>query len=474
MDTCMASNKQGNIANFTPTKRFFVDMLTRDIDLEDAILDLLDNCLDGVARSQKKNPDEINYQGYEVNISFDKKHFIIEDNCGGIPSDSAEYAFRMGRPSDAPDEKLATVGVYGIGMKRSIFKMGQYCEIETQHSVEDAFKVVIEESWLASDKDWEIPMQKTLSMDDDLGTKITIKKLHKSVSDEFSSKAFSTKLTNKVVYAYSYIINKGFSVKINGAKINPNPINLRYEDIETAGRSIQPYIYKATIDDVEVKLIVGFNAPLVTDDIVEQEKKSPTRKTENAGWTIVCNDRIVVYRDKTELTGWGTDFARYHTQFIGISGIVYFKSNYPEKLPITTTKRGIDTGSRLFLKIRKHIIEGTKIFIDYTNKWKGNELIKKSNERLQSSKEASPLEIIEKFQSNEDKWTKVQNRKDEIKFRPELPVPESVLEKAKKLSFSRKSEDIELVADYLSLDEGYTPTDVGEACFDFVYKEALK
>ena len=34
-----------------PVKSFFVYMLTRDIRLEDAILDLLDNCVDGILRS---------------------------------------------------------------------------------------------------------------------------------------------------------------------------------------------------------------------------------------------------------------------------------------------------------------------------------------------------------------------------------------------------------------------------------------
>lgn len=31
-----------------PVKSFFVEMLTRDIALDDAILDLLDNCVDGI------------------------------------------------------------------------------------------------------------------------------------------------------------------------------------------------------------------------------------------------------------------------------------------------------------------------------------------------------------------------------------------------------------------------------------------
>ncbi len=33
-------------------KDFFVSMLTRDIDLQDAILDLLDNCVDGAIRTR--------------------------------------------------------------------------------------------------------------------------------------------------------------------------------------------------------------------------------------------------------------------------------------------------------------------------------------------------------------------------------------------------------------------------------------
>ena len=49
--------KNEGTASFKPTKRFFVEMLTRDIDLEDAILDLLDNCLDGVSRSSQSKDD---------------------------------------------------------------------------------------------------------------------------------------------------------------------------------------------------------------------------------------------------------------------------------------------------------------------------------------------------------------------------------------------------------------------------------
>lgn len=465
----MAENKP-LVADFTPTKRFFVEMLTRDIDLEDAILDLLDNCLDGVARSQRKNPEDIDYKGYWVKIKYDKNKFEISDNCGGIPIDSVEYAFRMGRPADAPRENLATVGVYGIGMKRSIFKIGRHCIIETKHSESDSFKVEIDEAWLGSDFDWKINIQKTLGFEKENGTSIKISKIIQTIADKFSNKLFSTNLMNKIIYAYSYIITKGFEVVVNGEKINPNPITIRYELDHESGRSIQPYMYKATIDDVEVSLIVGLNLPLVTEKEEEDEKKAPRHKSDDAGWTIVCNDRIVVYRDKTELTGWGVELPRYHTQFIAISGIVYFKSNTPEKLPLTTTKRGVDASSPLFIRVRKQIIEGTKIFIDYTNKWKGEELIKESNARLSKTSHATPLEVIEKFHD----WTKVRNKSNELKHTPALPVPANTPSRSRKITFNKDIEDIELVAEYLGLDSESTPNQVGEHCFDFVYRESCK
>ena len=86
------------LINASPTKNFFVDMLTRDIDLKDAILDLLDNCIDGIQRTTRgEEPSDMPYEGFWANIEVSETAFKIEDNCGGIPLDVAErYAFRMG------------------------------------------------------------------------------------------------------------------------------------------------------------------------------------------------------------------------------------------------------------------------------------------------------------------------------------------------------------------------------------------
>ena len=68
----------------SPTKEFFVEMLTRDVRLSMAILDLIDNCIDGALRIRGMQA----FDGLTVNITFDEEQFIIHDNCGGIPEAS--------------------------------------------------------------------------------------------------------------------------------------------------------------------------------------------------------------------------------------------------------------------------------------------------------------------------------------------------------------------------------------------------
>src|SRR4051812_47459749 len=102
-ETAGSSNGQFQI-DATPAKAFFVRMITRDIDLADAILDLLDNCVDGARRVGLRSGTKP-YSGYYAHIEFDENSFRIVDNCGGIPKEIAEkYAFRFGRPEGKAED----------------------------------------------------------------------------------------------------------------------------------------------------------------------------------------------------------------------------------------------------------------------------------------------------------------------------------------------------------------------------------
>ena len=140
-------------AEASPTKQFFVSMLTRDINLADAILDLVDNCLDGALQLAKG--ENVDYRIHFVKIELRAAHFSIEDNCGGIPREVAKnYAFKMGRePDDERNSETETIGMYGVGMKRAIFKMGREALVRTRYG-NDTFEVPITSAWLDA-KSWE-------------------------------------------------------------------------------------------------------------------------------------------------------------------------------------------------------------------------------------------------------------------------------------------------------------------------------
>ena len=102
------TNDRCKTVDASPVKSFFVEMLTRDIELVDAILDLLDNCVDGILRKKGFDSSETPYKDFKAEIEFDANSFSITDNCGGIPWDLRNYAFRMGKEERQRDSELPT------------------------------------------------------------------------------------------------------------------------------------------------------------------------------------------------------------------------------------------------------------------------------------------------------------------------------------------------------------------------------
>jgi Histidine kinase-, DNA gyrase B-, and HSP90-like ATPase len=473
-----------NTLNASPAKSFFVEMLTRDIELEDAILDLLDNCIDGIQRLiQDRQTAETPYKDFWAKITFSKDRFEIEDNCGGIPLDIAEsYAFRMGRPHNHANE-FYTIGTYGIGMKRSIFKMGRAAEV-ISNTQEDSFKVTISPDWLSDDLNWDLPcekVEKTLLQNEKTrqGTLIKVTNIHEHISREFSpdQATLENSLTHKISAHYSYIINKGFTILVNGTKVTQKPFYLRCEDIDRVNgnqKTIAPYLYQLSQQDVEVKLAIGFYREMASEDEVEDDIVGTRNRNgnETAGWTVICNDRVVLYCDKSRLTGWGEmTVPSYHPQFCSIAGVLYFRSKDVRKLPITTTKRGIDSSSDLYLYVKQFMREGLKIFTGYTNKWKSNLIQEK--ERSAKAQLVEPSQLFDQVQN--EHWTKVQNRNHEKRYTPVLPSPEDTQlghKKKKNIKFSRLSEEIETVSEYLFEDPDREAAEVGNECFEVILKQA--
>jgi len=358
-------------AHGLPTKEFFVNMITKDIALEDCILDLLDNCIDGVRRdnirSKNKNrtEDEI-FKDYFAYIHFNDKKFIIDDNCGGINLDEAiDYAFHFGRRKEAPKISSYSIGLYGIGMKRAIFKIGKNAIIEstTQNNsldVKDSFKVIVDvDKWLdQDDTNWDFDIDPLDNSE--IGVKVTITNIHKAISKEFQDNYFKNRLNKIISRDYSFILQKGFQIYINNIEINPFIFQLRQS------REFSPVQFKYKDETgVSVEISAGLSGLPPEDNEPSSIQKV---ETEYYGWFVACNDRVVIPSDKTTKTIWGKDgFPVWHVQYNGFIGIINFKSDDPSKLPWTTTKREIDYSDPLYLRALGKMKNISREWIKYTN-----------------------------------------------------------------------------------------------------------
>ena len=147
-----------------------------------------------------------------------------------------------------------------------------------------------------------------------------------------------------------------------------------------------------------------------------------------------------------------------------------FRSDDPAKLPTTTTKRGIDASSRLYLQVKNRMREGMKIFTDYTNKWKTNVRVSKTH-----ISEGTRLSFSDvKAKTRNLSFRKVKKGVGGELYKPVLPMPEPKTTTRTRISFSKEVVDVETVSEHLFGRPGVKPDKVGEKCFDQVLREARK
>ena len=241
------------------------------------------------------------------------------------------------------------------------------------------------------------------------------------------------------------------------------------ENIQATDTGIRPYIYQTESNGVNIFLTVGFTSPIPSQENVNDEQEEKRYSSMDAGWTIICNDRAVLYCDRTELTGWGgPSVPRYHNQFIAISGIVEFQSDDASQLPTTTTKRGIDASSSLYSDVKKKMEEGMQVFTNYTNKWKRN--VSESQKHIDLGSLCTLDEIKE--EAKKLKLNPVRSGLGGKQFKPNLPLPKPEPSSTKRISYSKDADDIQTVQNYLFGEEDVRPSRVGEECFDQILKEA--
>ena len=199
-------------ADAQPEKRLFISLLTRDISLADAILDLIDNSINSalvVSRRQLNEPSDylalLNAEKVDdlplIQISISGDEVCIADTCGGISlKDAAVRVFKFGRQSQPlsstsdPGLIKDTLSVYGIGLKRAIFKIGSDISIESRHP-EGGFKMKLDvAAWAKKrEKQWQIPISPLNGLSDQgtYGTIIRVTSLYPDIRRRIADGTFT-------------------------------------------------------------------------------------------------------------------------------------------------------------------------------------------------------------------------------------------------------------------------------------------
>src|SRR5260370_19032605 len=371
-------------ANAHPRKRFFLEMFTRDIAFEDTVLDLIDNSFDGLARSRKLDispalltqpiPSSLRNRKPSIRCHYSSDEFVLSDNCGGIPRKLAlNEMFSFGHSDQLQGSQL---GVYGIGLKRALFKIGRHFEIQSR-TPKEGFRASVDiVEWAKKDSkpdDWRIPLtfiEGSGSLEK-AGTTIKITRLTEEVKSRMKDPTLETDLYTAISKTYLLFLERYTNVFLQKSTVKPWVVPFgKSRDVKPAHRD---FYIKLRDGTVRVKLIAS---------LAERGARNEWAY-ERAGWYVFCNNRAVLAADKSELTGWGlAGLPKYHSKYNGFIGLLFFQSKAPLLLPWRTTKRGINPDAIAYQRIRPEMAAAARPIISFLNDMYPSDIPEELSERV--------------------------------------------------------------------------------------------
>lgn len=303
-----------NVTSGRPTREFIIRTITKDIRIDSAIFDLIDNSINAaevVSKSKKLN-------GYYVSITVNEDYIKIEDNCGGFTKEKVlNGALRIGG-------SLSEQSGYGVGMKRAILKFGREIIIKS-NSENYSFIAEINSSTFGVNDNWDINLKKfPREQINSYGVSISVSDLYSDISNTFKKASFKNNLFTNISTKYRYKLTNGFKISLNGEEVLPQfpNGNLIAESPWNVNRDYQ----------MQVKVKLYNNIPRNTDN----------------GWDIIINGRCILERDKSKITQWHKKLIKQGCSYERFVGEVLIEGDDIKKLPVWSTKDNIDVDSVAF------------------------------------------------------------------------------------------------------------------------------
>jgi len=260
----------------TPKKRLFLSIIS-DYDLKTGLCELIDNALDFWMSSEKNTALTV-----RVILDPDRQFIRVSDNAGGVREDQVELLIAPGASRN--DVGAALIGIFGVGGKRAGIALGELVEIRTRHKMGKSIQIDLTNEWIESPS-WDLDIYEVPDIDPG-STTVDITKVRQGF-DKDDVEQFR----QHVAETYSWFINQGCVIELNGTPISPT-----FFDAWAYPPDFLPRQAKFTIVPESGKLLdVTLTGGLILD-------RNP--ETENYGVYFYCNHRLILKDLKVRDVGY--------------------------------------------------------------------------------------------------------------------------------------------------------------------------
>jgi hypothetical protein len=375
------------------------------------------------------------------------KLFEVTDNCGGISeTDLKKEVFRFGF-SDISQRK-STIGFYGIGLKRALFKIGKDITFETDDGRHYNRLDINVDNWVADRENWDLPLHPSsgkskLKSGTKPFTKIRIVNLSDEAKETFTP-TFVSNLKETISIYYTRIIQNQINFHVNGQRIQPFDLKIRYD------REFAPANLRDEYEGVKIQ---------ITCWMERHEEGRQKKERGRQGWNVFMNNRLVIHDDASPKTAWSGEegqLPKMHPIYNQFRGLVLLTSEDPSLLPINTLKNDFHTESKTYHYLLKKMVKTARPLVNFlsTKYEKLDERESQALERVAATESKAPMKVVTVDQLRENHLFKAVGA---IRLRDDLTV----------ISYKKPRERVSKVKKYLKLSNN---AEVGSETFDYFVK----
>lgn len=320
----------------TPRKRIYKSIIS-DYGLKTSISELIDNAID-VSLATRGGPT----LRIQIDIDEDQQSISIKDNAGGVKESDLRKLISPG-DSSTPGNS-STIGIFGVGSKRSVVALAQSINISSRYRKEKTFRIHYDDDWLASDS-WDLPYTRTSPINAS-STIIQLSNLRFRLSkDDIEDLEIHLNET----YAL-FLIDDKIEIYVNQRPISPVKFDQWAFPIEAPPQEFTKVVKSSDgLAKIKVKITAGLT----------YERGSIAG---NYGAFVYCNKRLIARALKSPEIGFTSGIAGVPHPKMSFARVIVELDGAAEYMPWESNKSGINYNHFLFQTIRNDIVQATKQF----------------------------------------------------------------------------------------------------------------